>query len=118
MVSKHWKFKEYKAAWYLQNIERERLNNRKRHYLRKYGISFEEYEEQLKLQDNVCYICKQPETAIDFRSKKPKNFAVDHCHATNKVRKLLCMRCNHVLGASEDSVELLQKYIDYLKEHN
>lgn len=43
--------------------------------------------------------------------------AVDHCHVSDKVRGLLCPRCNTVLGSCEDDVELLLAMIEYLKRH-
>ena len=67
-------------------------------------------------QQRACSTNK-PETAKEKRTGKVKLLAVDHCHKTGKVRKLLCMRCNHVLGASEENLEYLDKVKDYIKEH-
>jgi hypothetical protein len=36
---------------------------------------------------------------------------------TDKIRGLLCWRCNISLGKFEDSLELLQKSIDYLNRN-
>jgi hypothetical protein len=44
-------------------------------------------------------------------------FAVDHSHKTNKVRDLLCTKCNTLLGAVDDNVEILEKAIKYLQLH-
>jgi hypothetical protein len=39
----------------------------------------------------------------------------DHCHATTKLRGILCVRCNIGLGYFRDRTKLLRKAIKYLK---
>jgi hypothetical protein len=88
-----------------------------RNLKRNYGITLEEYLEKFKNQNEVCAICKQPEVMINGHTKIVRRLAVDHCHTTGKVRDLLCTRCNTTIGNTNDSIELLQKMIDYLKKH-
>ena len=81
---------------------------RKRHdtILReKFGIGLHQYEELYKLQEGKCYICKREES---------KNLAVDHCHKTQKVRRLLCMDCNTGLGKFKEDPMLLKAALEYL----
>jgi hypothetical protein len=73
-----------------------------------YGITLETYNQMHKKQDGKCYIC-------GGTNRDGKRLGVDHNHITGKVRKLLCRRCNIVLGAVGDSVVLLKKAMDYLK---
>lgn len=80
--------------------------------LRDYGISQLDYESMLEAQGGVCDICKKPE-----RSKRFKFLAVDHDHLTNKVRGLLCNRCNAGLGNFDDVIPLLCKAANYLEKH-
>lgn len=41
---------------------------------------------------------------------------VDHCHETNKIRGLLCGKCNTLLGNAADSIEILEASIEYLQK--
>ena len=66
---------------------------RKAHLQRTYGITPEEYDEMLLLQDGKCAICPKEEAG-----GKHNVFCVDHDHRTGKVRQLLCKNCNIVLS--------------------
>ena len=72
---------------------------------RKFGITFEQFELLVILQNGLCAIC---------RKKLDKHLAVDHDHKTGEIRGLLCTNCNVGLGHFRDSGELLQRAIDYL----
>jgi hypothetical protein len=93
---------EYRARCLAANAKTRRAN-----LLKRYGISWPEYQLRLALQHGVCAICK----------KEPKGrlLCVDHCHATGKVRGLLCTRCNAALGSFEDDPKLMQAGADYLR---
>jgi hypothetical protein len=77
---------------------------------KKFGITKKQYDQMLIDQEYSCKICKKH---IDEFSK---DLAVDHCHATNKVRGLLCSPCNTGLGFFRDDVNLMQAAIDYLNQ--
>lgn len=80
------------------------------HVLKKYGISKEDYEILAKSQENKCFICfKLP--IGKFR------LSVDHCHLTGRIRKLLCINCNTILGLAGDDENILYKCINYLKDY-
>lgn len=53
-----------------------------------------------------CWICNAEPTT--------KRLCIDHDHATDEIRGLLCAHCNLILARAEDSVERLQKAIEYL----
>jgi len=77
---------------------------------KKFGISLEQYRELERKQDYKCAVChKEPGS---------KKLAVDHNHKTGENRGLLCGRCNLGLGWFEDSIELLEMAIQYLKIHS
>jgi len=88
-----------------------------RNLKRKFGLSREQYDEKLKNQNYSCAICEQKETSFDGRTGSLRSLAVDHCHKSTGIRELLCNRCNTTLGKVNDSVELLNKMINYLKKH-
>ena len=70
---------------------------------RKYGMSQSMYVELLSKQNGVCAICKQ-----DCMPRR--NFDIDHCHKTGRIRGLLCRRCNLALGLFYDNPLNLIKY--------
>lgn len=69
---------------------------RKSHYKTTYGITVAEFDAMFAAQCGRCAIC-----ASDKPGGRWKRFAVDHCHNSNKVRGLLCTKCNTNLGALE-----------------
>ena len=79
-----------------------------------FGIDLDEYHSMLKKQDYHCAICGNGEAAINPRTKKALDLAVDHCHETGKIRGLLCKNCNNMIGYAKDSPELLIKALNYL----
>lgn len=85
-----------------------------RAYKKRHGVTREIYEQMFLAQGGVCAICKEPETTVQ-RTGKVQRLSVDHCHATGKVRGLLCSWCNPALGGARDSIRILRAMIDYLK---
>lgn len=84
-------------------------------YKRFYGIDLAKYQEMLLAQNGVCGICSKPETSVVNGKIKP--LAVDHCHDSDKIRGLLCARCNQAIGLMNEDVNILSKAIDYLRTH-
>lgn len=72
--------------------------------VRRYGITLADYVAMLRAQGGGCAICGQKPTR--------RNLAVDHDHATGKVRGLLCAPCNTGLGTLES--DFPAKAADYL----
>lgn len=84
---------------------------RRKWIINSYGITEEEYENLLKYQDNKCAICG----TTDWGRPSP---CIDHNHKTGEVRGLLCNRCNRTLGLANDSFDLLNLMVEYLKKHD
>lgn len=59
----------------------------------RYGITLEEYMALFMHQKGVCAICEE--------QPRKGNLTIDHCHASGKVRGLLCGPCNKLLGVYE-----------------
>jgi hypothetical protein len=76
----------------------------------RYGITIrlDDYLSLIEKSNGVCAICGK---------KENKKLAIDHCHTTNKLRGLLCSKCNRGLGYFDDKIELLEKAIKYLKNN-
>jgi hypothetical protein len=76
---------------------------------RKYGIGLVEFDEMLVAQGGGCAICGAA------MNPDANSLAIDHCHATGKVRGILCGRCNKALGLFDDDPLLLEKAVIYLR---
>lgn len=79
---------------------------------RQYGITMADYLAMHDKQSGLCAICSRPETAV-IRGR-PISLAVDHCHTTGAVRRLLCSKCNLGIGSFNHDRDLLAKAIKYL----
>ena len=77
----------------------------------RYGLTVEEYDQKLFDQNGLCAICQNPPDG-------KRRLDVDHNHVTSKVRSLLCMKCNVLLGMFDDNVEVAQRVVEYLKRWN
>lgn len=93
-----------------------RKKNERKYSVTKYGITLDQYNEMLKAQNCVCAICEQPEKSLNGKGTGLKPLAIDHCHETGKVRKLLCSRCNIGIGSLKHSPDLLRKAALYCEE--
>jgi hypothetical protein len=97
--------------------EKNRENIRINHAAWTYGLTKEEYISLINSNDGKCYICGNEEKVIDSVSKKIRRICIDHDHSTGKVRGLLCNLCNSGLGKFKDSIDLIEKALDYLKRY-
>lgn len=76
---------------------------------RQYGLSLADYAKMYSAQDGKCAIC-----GTEKQSGGRNGLAVDHCHESGKVRKLLCSPCNTALGKFKDSTEHMLRAVEYL----
>lgn len=73
-----------------------------------YRLTRERYDQMVLEQEGRCAICG---IIPDY------DLCVDHDHATNLTRALLCRTCNWGLGQFKDNSELLAKAIIYLERY-
>lgn len=92
---------------YLKQWEAKRPSRRPQRLMREYGLTMEQYETMLSMQENACAICKE---------KSTKNLHVDHDHETGKVRGLLCYRCNSAIGYLADNPARARDLAEYLEK--
>jgi len=83
-----------------------KIKQRKWNLKTHYNLSMDDYENMVKRQSGVCAVCKKD------NGKRP--LVVDHSHTLNKVRGLLCDKCNRAIGAFDDDPIMLQSAISYL----
>ena len=79
--------------------------------------SMECYQKMHDAQGGLCDICNNPQDKFSNNGETQKSLCIDHCHKTNKVRSLLCDKCNQALGGFRDSIKILESAIAYLKKH-
>jgi hypothetical protein len=126
------KLKEKCKKYYRNNLEKARLYKQRKklkkglpiiserkikssfiHRFSINGIYFskDEYNKLLLKQNSLCAICNQ--NCITGRK-----LAVDHNHKTEKVRGLLCFKCNRAIGLFNDEPFLVKNAYNYLLKNN
>lgn len=107
----------YSKDYYIKN--RESIIKKTSEYIKKnphirrksllnyyYGLSLEAYQMLVDKNNGKCYICNE----FPIKGK----LYVDHCHVTQKIRGVLCIKCNSLLGFCNDNIEVLNSAIKYL----
>jgi Recombination endonuclease VII len=102
------KVRAQKRAYYHRFPEKQRRNL----LWKKYRISLEQFNTMFSAQGGLCAVCR-----TDHPQRRNKGWAVDHDHATKKVRGILCHRCNLVLGMVRDCPTHLQALLEYVLHH-
>lgn len=102
------------TRWRKANADQIREQN-----LRKYGLSISEYNQMRERQNYSCPICGLHESEVQQGKAKKYEHAlhVDHNHTTGKVRGLLCINCNNLIGKAKESESILLSAVEYLKSH-
>lgn len=89
--------------------------NANAYYMRTYGITIATVRTMFEKQNHRCALCGGAGFKMADHHRVP--LVVDHCHATGKVRRLLCHNCNRALGLLKESPELIRAAADYIEAH-
>lgn len=111
----------YQKRWREKHPERRKKHERDCYYKRRtpeyleaaalrarawrLGVTPLELREILKRADGRCAACGE-------KTSEPH---VDHCHATGKIRGVLCRGCNLALGHAKNDPAVLRKLAEYLE---
>lgn len=67
----------------------------------------------LTKQGGLCAICQR---ALTIDGNRRDRACLDHCHLTGRIRGILCAPCNSGLGMLQESAEVLERALHYLKQ--
>jgi hypothetical protein len=85
-------------AWRKANSEKEAAANRRKTY----GLSAEAFDALVTAQRGRCAICRVSDAT-----------SVDHCHASGRIRAVLCRACNAGLGLFRDDARRMRAAAAY-----
>lgn len=107
------KQREYRTRYWALNKDRLRAlpsqspeAQRANWLRRRYDMTPDEHALMVARQQGRCAICNAPAKLV-----------VDHCHATKRVRGLLCSGCNISLGHMGEDVYRLRRAAEYAERH-
>jgi Recombination endonuclease VII len=101
----------YNKTRHSKNLIEERERSRVKHYVQKYGITWEDKVRMYEEQKGICACCFEP-----LPSVRDTKTCVDHNHETKAVRALVHRDCNWVIGWMEKHPKLSKFAIEYLKK--
>ena len=109
-ATRQWrKRNQEKVQEYNKLYRTENPTSNRRSWLKRYGMTLEQYDGLLKLQNGTCAICKTAPTK--------KHLSIDHCHSSGAVRGLLCITCNTMIGHAREEIARLESAIQYLLKY-
>jgi len=97
-----------------RNPQKQIVDTRRANLKSNFGMTIEQYEAMLTAQNNLCAICGNLETHCI--KGQLLRLAVDHDHATDTNRALLCGKCNLAAGNVNDSSERAKQLLAYLEK--
>jgi hypothetical protein len=89
-------------------IKRKEISAEKR--VKKYGMSQSDLAAMREECGGKCQVCGK-----DMIGTRREH--IDHCHATGRVRGLICPSCNRAIGLFRDSPEIAMSAALYLERH-
>lgn len=107
---------------YKKYIEQKNTWNRSEKYFdsyfkRKFNISLKEVNNLLFQQNGLCANIGCSRSIAITPEGEISKAVVDHDHSTSKVRAMMCVRCNSLLGHIENSMGVIRGLMDYLNKY-
>lgn len=99
-----------KVKWRSTHRERDKAGQYRDHVKRAHGLTPEWYENKYREQSGLCAICRKP-------PEPNRRLCIDHNHATEQYRGLLCLRCNTALERMETIPDWHSKALEYLGKY-
>ena len=93
------RYRGYQKAWRDRNQEKERLRARRKNW--------KKLPKPTRPEPAVCECCNKPDPR--------KALSLDHCHITGVFRGWLCSKCNLAIGKLGDTLECVEKVVEYLR---
>ena len=103
-----------RKTWQEQNRETVRKCIRSAQKFKAFGLTQEEYDEKLRIQGNLCALCRLPFYGKYLKGGDP---VLDHSHTGGKVREFLHRVCNTALGQLRDDPKVCRLAAEYLEKH-
>ena len=108
-------FNEYHRDWKRQRTAAGLLVIDKRYRIRKTcDMTIDQEDWILNWSGGNCPICG---VYMEKRGSGGSMANIDHDHATNKFRGLICGACNWMLGSAKDNEQTLLNAVEYLRRH-
>jgi hypothetical protein len=102
------KWRRASGRWnYKQYYQDNKARYKEWSWLKKYGITREDYNKILEQQGGHCYFCS-------FVPPEGYHLLVDHDHNTGRVRGLVCLSHNQAIAKFGDSPDGAAKLLQYL----
>lgn len=101
----------FHRTWKKRNPDKSAVHARAAR-LKTYGLTIDEYEQMREARDCLCDICGKHD------SEQDRKLAVDHSHATGKIRGLLCNDCNRNLIRHREDPAIFYLAAAYLEKAN
>lgn len=91
------------------------LYHKRNNRLRRFGLQPADLDRMLLDQDYKCAICNIGPLKREGRSRMSAH--LDHCHFCGMLRKILCKRCNTLVGFIESDASTFSKAFLYSTYH-
>jgi hypothetical protein len=85
--------------------------------LKAYNMSWPEHEAMMLAQHNRCAIAICNADLLELKQLQPRLVHVDHDHVTERVRGIVCHRCNQRLAVLDDQA-WVKSATAYLEQHS